>query len=144
MKRNVFLMSVVFVFVLFAVQLTSQNQYNAARGDKLFVEQCSKCHRKDGSGIKMVYPPTKKSDYIQKQDNIELLRGMIYGRSGKIVVNGYSYNGVMTTEIDKSLSEEDIANILTFVLQKQNGINKFVSVKDVKEAKKAGKLPVHK
>jgi len=133
-----------FIFGFGCQHVCSQNKYDPARGDKLYKEQCAKCHRNDGSGIKMVYPPLKNSDYIKKQDNIELLRGMIYGRSGKIVVNGYSYNGVMTTEIDKSLSEEDIANILTYVLQKQNGINKLVAIKEVKEARKAGKLPVHK
>ena len=124
--------------------LFSQYSFDEKRGYKLYMEQCSKCHRKDGKGIKMVYPPLKNADYIKKQDNIELLRGMIYGRSGKIVVNGYSFNGVMTTEIDKSLNDDDIANILNYVLYKMNSINRPASPKDVRDARKAGKLPVHK
>ncbi len=111
------------------------------RGEKLYLEQCAKCHRKNGNGIKGIYPPLKRSDYIAKESPEELLRGMIYGRSGKIVVNGVVYNGVMTTEIDKSLSDDDIALILTYVLIKFNDISYVVSPKEVVSARIAGKLP---
>jgi len=69
---------------------------------------------------------------------------MIYGRSGKIVVNGETYNGVMTTEIDKSLTDIDIALILTYVYQELNDINIVVSPSEVQKARKAGKLQDHK
>ena len=137
----------IFTVVLFCVFITeafAQDNIDYSRAERLFIEQCSKCHRKDGRGIKLVYPPVKNSDYIQKMDNIELIRGMLFGRSGKIVVNGTTYNGVMVTEIDKSLTDDDIILILTHVLHKLNNLNKPVTLKEVKEARKLGKLPVHK
>lgn len=139
-----FIIPIVLSIVLFFVVNLSSNDYDRERARKLFIEQCSKCHRKDGRGIKGVYPPVKNSDYIQKGDKIELLRGMIFGRSGKIVVNGEVYYGVMITEIDKNLSDSDVALILEYVLKELNGVNVEVTEKDVAKARKEGKLPVHK
>ena len=113
------------------------------RGEDLYIQQCSKCHRKSGSGVKLVYPPLKNADYVQKGDKIELLRGMIYGREGRITVNGYTYQGVMTTEVDKSLTDNDIAIILNYVLKRLNNIDIRATGDDVRKAKKMGKLPVH-
>lgn len=138
-----------YIFVLALLIITifislADNPPDMKRGESLFIDQCSKCHRKSGSGVKDVYPPLKNADYVQKGDNIELIRGMIYGREGRIVVNGIAYQGVMTTEIDKSLTDSDIALILNYVYQKLNGMNKTATEKDVKAARKAGKLPRHK
>jgi len=69
---------------------------------------------------------------------------MIFGRSGKIVVNDEVYYGVMITEIDKNLSDSDVALILEYVLKELNGMNVEVTEKDVAKARKEGKLPVHK
>ncbi len=118
--------------------------YNKEKAKKLFIEHCSKCHRKDGRGIKGVYPPLKNSDYVQKGDKIELLRGMLFGRSGRIVVNGEVYYGVMTTEIDSTLNNEDISMILEFVYRELNSMDVQVSSDDVIKARKLGKLQPHK
>ena len=114
------------------------------KAKKLYIEQCSKCHRKNGKGIKRVYPPLKDADYIVENPTEELLRGMIFGRSGKITVNGKTYNGVMTTEIDESISDSDIALILTYVYKELNDMKKVVTAKEVADARKKGKLPEHK
>lgn len=144
MTKKILLPASLVILLLSFFTLSAQYRFDEKKGEKQFMEQCSKCHRRDGSGIKMVYPPLKNSDYIRNHDNTELLRGMLYGRSGKIVVNGYSFNGVMTTEIDKSLTSEDICDILNFVLQKLNGLQRFSNPKELKEARKEGKLPVQK
>ncbi len=91
-----------------------------------------------------MYPPLKNSDYVQNGDKIELLRGMLFGRSGKIVVNGEIYYGVMLTEVDQKLSDEDIAMILEFVFREMNNMNVSVTPQDVVKARKLGKLPLHK
>lgn len=139
-----FIIPIVLCLALFFVVNLLSNDYDKEKARKLFIEQCSKCHRKDGRGIKGVYPPVKNSDYIQKGDKIELLRGMIFGRSGKIVVNGEIYYGVMITEVDKNLSDSDVALILEYVLKELNGMDVKVTDKDVAKARKEGKLPVHK
>jgi len=137
------LISIAFVFILF-IGLIAGNRETLKHGKKLYIQQCSKCHRKSGKGVKLVYPPLKNSDYVRKGDVVELLRGMLYGREGRIVVNGYTYKGVMTTEIDKSLSDKDILLILNYVLKELNGMKIKASLKDLKTARKKGKLPVYK
>ncbi len=114
------------------------------KADSLYKKHCSKCHRNSGDGIKKVYPPIKNADYIKNSNTEELLRGMLFGRSGKVIVNGVTYNGVMTTEINGSLNDVDIALILSYIYQKFNSMGKTVSADEVKKARKAGKLPVHK
>jgi mono/diheme cytochrome c family protein len=134
---------ILFTFVILFALLANEKE-DLQRGKKLYIEQCSKCHRKNGKGIKTVYPPLKNSDYIKNGDKIELLRGMLFGRKGKITVNGYTYQGVMTTEIDKSLSDRDIALILNYVYKVLNKMDVQTTAEDVKKARKAGKLKSHK
>lgn len=150
-NSNNYLFVKIFVFitilsVLFLLNtfVGSSNKKDMDKAKPLYIEHCSKCHRKDGRGIKRVYPPLKKADYIKKVNTIELLQGMIFGRSGKIIVNGVTYNGVMTTEVDNSLSDKDIALILTYIYREMNDMNINVKTSQVAEARKAGKLPPHK
>lgn len=134
---------ILFLFSLLTI-FTFAQTYDKNKAQKLFLDHCSKCHRKDGRGIKGVYPPLKNSDYIKKADKIELLRGMLFGRSGRIIVNGNIYYGVMVTEVDKSLSDSDIAMILEFIYREMNNMSIPVVVNDVVKARKLGKLPEHK
>lgn len=114
--------------------------YNSSKAKKLYYNECSKCHRKNGKGVKRVYPPLKDADYIKNNTTENLLRGILYGRSGTIEVNGWEYNGVMTTEVDKSLKDEEIAMILTYLYKELNGIEKIVSSRDVEKARELGPL----
>jgi len=132
------------LMLLFLVSLIASEKEDMERGKDLYIQQCSKCHRKNGKGVKLVYPPLRDADYVQQGDKVELLRGMLFGREGKITVNGYTYRGVMTTEVDKSLSDKDIILILNYVFQELNGMKLRANLDDLKKARKAGKLPVHK
>jgi nitrite reductase (NO-forming) len=142
-NRCIFILLFVTFFSVFAFS-TELSKDEQKKANQLFIDQCSKCHRKDGKGIIGVYPPIKNADYIKNNDTQELLRGMLFGRSGKLTVNGVTYNGVMITEIDKSITDEDTALMLTYIYQNLNGIKKSVTAKEVKQARKAGKLPPHK
>lgn len=137
--------SIVVLFVsLILYSLISNDNYDINRAKDLYIKYCSKCHRKNGKGVKLVYPPIRDADYIRNGSVVELLRGILYGREGKITVNGYTYQGVMTTEVDKSLSDADIVLILNYVMQEMNGMKEQATLEDLKTARKAGKLPVHK
>lgn len=147
-NRNKYLLFTFASLLILAIVISWQaslSAFDVARAENLYITQCSNCHRKDGSGVKRVYPPLKNADYIRNGNTIELLRGMLFGRSGRIIVNGYTYNGVMTTEIDNNLSDNDVALILNYVYVILNNItDRMVTEKDVKEARKLGKLPPHK
>ncbi len=128
---------------IIALAARSSLEKNYAGAEKLYKEHCSKCHRNNGKGIRNIYPPLLEADYIKNNSSEELLRGMLFGRSGTITVNGKKYTGVMTTEVDKSLTDDDIALILNFVYDKYNGMDKRVGAEDVKKARAKGPLPKH-
>lgn len=132
------ILTIAFLRILFA------QTYDKYKAQQLYINQCSMCHRKDGRGIKSVYPPLKNSDYVRNGDKIELLRGILFGRSGKIIVNGEVYYGVMPTEVNQNLSNSEIALILEYVYKELNNINTSVTADDVVRARKLGKLPPHK
>jgi nitrite reductase (NO-forming) len=81
-------------------------------GSRLFAQNCAACHQPEGQGIAGAFPPLAGSDYLLS-DKDRAIGVIINGLSGEVVVNGESYNGVMPAVL---LSDEDVANVLTYVL----------------------------
>lgn len=113
-----------------AIYVTETNKVdNRTKGLQLFRTICATCHSPDGKGIADLAPPLKGSEYID--GSIHRLTSIIlHGLSGPIHVNGklYQLNNDMPGLIDnKSLSDEDIANIIRYVqktfAQEQKGIS---------------------
>lgn len=84
-----------------------------AAGKQLFTGTCSVCHQTSGEGLKGVFPPLAKSDYIA-QDPKRVVHVMLHGLSGKVAVNGTEYNSVMPPM--NQLTDDEVANIATYVL----------------------------
>lgn len=62
-------------------------------GQQVFTDNCSACHQPGGVGIPGSFPPLVDNPHV---DDAEYVRGVIQnGRTGEIVVNGDTYNGVM-------------------------------------------------
>ncbi len=79
---------------------------------KIFYNQnCAACHQANGEGVANVFPPLAKSDFLMADKN-RAINIIIKGRQGEITVNGAKFNGVMPA---LGLSDEDTANVLTFV-----------------------------
>lgn len=80
------------------------------RGQQLYEQNCATCHGSDGLGVSGVYPPLAGADYIQDPNvHIDVL---LRGLSGQIVVNGQTYNGVMTSF--SALNDFNIAAVITY------------------------------
>src|SRR5205085_9376096 len=65
-----------------------------ARGQTLFVVNCSMCHLVSGAGAKGVYPPLAGSDWL-KAHRPDAIRAVVSGLKDEIVVNGDTYRGQM-------------------------------------------------
>jgi nitrite reductase (NO-forming)/hydroxylamine reductase len=83
-----------------------------ARGQQLYLSNCAACHQPNGAGLAGAFPPLAKSDFING-NKTAAIKAVIDGLSGKITVNGQTYNGVMPNMAH--LSNEDLADILTYV-----------------------------
>jgi nitrite reductase (NO-forming) len=77
------------------------------------MQTCFVCHQPEGQGVSGQIPPLAKSDFLSTLSREEYIRGVLLGRTGQLVVNGATYNGIMVPM--NYLSDEDIANVLTYV-----------------------------
>jgi nitrite reductase (NO-forming) len=80
-------------------------------GAGVFANNCQACHQADGQGVPDAFPPLAKSDYLNA-DKIRAIKTVTGGLETKLVVNGREFNGVMPAW---ALSDEDIADVLTYV-----------------------------
>lgn len=80
-------------------------------GKNIYTQNCLACHQAEGQGVPGAFPPLAKSDYLMA-DKSRAVSVLLHGLTGKIKVNNKEYNGVMPA---LELSNEQIANVLTFV-----------------------------
>lgn len=110
-------------------------------GKELFAKNCAMCHQANGQGLEGVFPPLAKSDFLMKRaaqaDRSELVSLVDHGKSGKIVVNGKEYNGIMTPVA--GLSDEQLAGVLTFVTNTWGNKAKAFTAEEIKTARAKGK-----
>ncbi len=81
-------------------------------GGIAYFKYCLACHQIDGSGVSRTYPPLKESEVVNG-DKERLVRILLNGLSGEIVIKGKTFNGVMPAQ--SFLSDQEIADILTYV-----------------------------
>lgn len=104
-----------------------------AAGKNVYSQTCLACHQANGQGIPNAFPPLAASDYL----NADVKRAIdivLHGKSGPITVNGKEYNSVMTKQF---ISDEEIADVLTYVYNSWGNNKTNVSVNMVKEVKNA-------
>ncbi len=81
-------------------------------GKSIYASTCQACHQADGKGIDGAFPPLAASDYFASDPN-KLVNAIRNGLSGKITVNGKTYDGVMPKQ---TLSDREISAVATYVL----------------------------
>ena len=102
-------------------------------GQRLYLENCSNCHQKDGTGLGRLIPPIKDSDYL-KEDMDRTICIVKYGLSGKIIVNGKDYNHHMPG--NKELTELEIAEVVTYVYNTWGGMSEIIPIEKVRQVLK--------
>ena len=65
----------------------------------------------DGKGVKGIYPPLAKSDYLI--DINKTIHSIKYGLKGPIIVNGEKYNSIM---LNQGLDDEEISDVVNYIL----------------------------
>ena len=93
---------------------------------------CVTCHQPTGLGQPGVFPPLADSDWVLgKKDRI--IKVSMYGLMGEIEVNGVKYNGAMVPPGMPmgSLSDQQIADVLTYIRNDWGNSATAVSVEEV-------------
>ena len=88
------------------------------------------CHQKNGEGLASLYPPVKNSDFFMKDVNGAICH-VKTGLKGEIIVNGKVFNQIMPPN-DK-LTELEIAEIMTFLVNEFNDSTALISQKYVRQ-----------
>jgi len=107
-------------------------------GAVLFNGTCSVCHQTSGQGLPGVFPPLAGSDYI-KAHRDELMGIVLNGLNGSITVNGKDYNSVMPPMSQHT--DDEIANILTYVLNSWGNDGGRVTKDEVKKVREGTPRP---
>lgn len=107
-----------------------------ADGKRVFTQICSACHQGNAMGLPGAFPPLAMSDYLNA-DPKRAISIVLHGLSGKITVNSTGYESVMPA-LGQQLSDDEIANVLTYVLNNFNNKGGTISASEVKAARAAG------
>jgi mono/diheme cytochrome c family protein len=97
-------------------------EQSIADGKEIYQDFCVQCHLDTGKGVSGVFPPLAQSDYLL--NNLDLsIKGIKYGMSGPITVNGEEYNGVMQNQ---GLDDVEIADVMYYVINSWGNKSKEV------------------
>ncbi len=105
-------------------------------GHGLFNDNCSACHQRDGAGLPGAFPNLAKSDFLQACPACAI-DFVVNGHTGRVIVNGKPYDGSMPP-IGTGLTDQDIADILTYVLNSWGNHGAVVTGAEVAGVRRSG------
>jgi mono/diheme cytochrome c family protein len=104
-------------------------QASMDRGKLVYTQQCLACHQADAGGVPRMNPPLIKTKWILG-DKTTLVQVVLKGMTGPIDVDGDNYHNVMAPHSE--LSDQQIADVLTYVRNNFGNKAKAVSAAEVK------------
>lgn len=86
------------------------------RGKKVYSANCATCHQPNGQGVAGQYPPLAGSEWVlgsTKRLGMILLKGA----EGPMTVKGAQYGSAVMQPWEKTLNDQKIADVLTYIRQ---------------------------
>lgn len=99
-------------------------------GRKVYDLYCQACHQADGNGVPRLNPPLSGTVYVNGSKT-RLIDIVLKGLSDPIEINGEEYNNPMAAH--DFLTDQQIADVLTFVRNSFGNKSGPVSVEEVKK-----------
>lgn len=123
------------------VKTPHEEKDNLRRGDQLegsilFETYCATCHQRNGLGDNNRFPPLAGSDWVGG-DKDRLIRTILFGLRGPIIVNEKKYNGFMPPH-SEILDDHALASIATYIRHRFGNKASGVTEMEVINARKAG------
>ena len=88
----------------------------AQKGAKIFSANCATCHQATGLGVAGQYPPLAGSEFVNggtRRLGMILLKGL----QGPLTVKGVHYGSAVMQPWEKTLNDQKIAEVLTYIRQ---------------------------
>lgn len=102
------------------------------KGKGVYGKTCIACHQATGAGVPGAFPPLAKSDYLNADVN-RAIKQVIKGSNIPMTVNGKKYTTAMPPQ---ALSDQQIADVLTYVYASWGNSKKVVTIAMVKAQRK--------
>jgi len=99
------------------LQPKSEEQELIARGFRVYNKPtCVACHQNDGNGsVAQNAPPLVRSEWVLEKDPSRIIRIVLHGLSGPINVLGKEYGAVAMLGWKDTLTDQEIADVLTYI-----------------------------
>ncbi len=107
-------------------------------GESIYDMACLPCHQPEGKGLPGVYPPLVGSDWV-RSDPTRLIKILLHGLAGPVTVAGQDFGGPNAVPMPSlgGLTDEQIADVLTFVRKEFGAKSSPVSPAEVKKVRAA-------
>lgn len=86
------------------------------KGKKIFSANCATCHQANGLGVAGQYPPLAGSEIVNGGSRRPVMI-VLKGLQGPITVKGQRYGSAVMQPWEKTLNDQKIADVLTYVRQ---------------------------
>jgi mono/diheme cytochrome c family protein len=96
-----------------ATPAVAQNDPAMKTGEAVYVDQCSACHARDGSGSAKIFPPLKGSPIAQSSDPTTLVRVVLHGTQN--VATPGAPTGASMPAFGWKLTDQQTAAVLTYI-----------------------------
>jgi mono/diheme cytochrome c family protein len=107
-----------------------------ANGKKVYVQNCLTCHQADGSGVATMNPPLIKTTYVLG-DKPTLIKIVLNGFNEDVEINGQKFSNTMTPH--DSMTDQEIADVLTYVRNSFTNKASFVTAAQIKAVRATNK-----
>ena len=118
----------------FSQTLSAKDQESVVRGKIVYEQNCLACHQADGSGVPFLNPPLAKTQWVRGEKSV-LINIILKGLDMAIEVNGETFNNVMPAQAH--LSDQEIADVLTYVRNSFGNQNPPVYVSEVGQVRRS-------
>jgi|KBSMisStandDraft_5_1062788.scaffolds.fasta_scaffold00027_39 mono/diheme cytochrome c family protein len=102
------------------------------RGKIVYEKECLPCHQVGGNGVQRMNPPLIKTKYVLG-DKKSLIAVVVKGLDKPIEIDGETYENIMPAH--PNLTDQEIADVLTYVRNSFGNKASAVSASEVKSVK---------
>jgi mono/diheme cytochrome c family protein len=106
-----------------------------ARGEALYLDNCTGCHMPDGGGVSKVFPPLKRSAVIQSREPGTVLHVVLGGAT--IASTAAKPSGLTMPGFAEKLNDQEIADVVNYIRNAWGNRGSLVDAGAVADVRKA-------
>ena len=133
-KSILFFVAIFFIALKASAQSKGGTAASTARGQIVYKSVCLACHMANGSGVPRLNPPLTNTSYVLG-NKAALIKIVLNGFNEDVKINGQTYSNTMTPHSD--LTDQQIADVLTYVRKSFGNKVSAITVADVKKVRKS-------